>query len=59
MDDKKRETNIAVYTIDAKTNEKYYIVKLGNIELFKVSKTNTIDRVINMIGKENINEVIN
>lgn len=48
-----------MYTIDAKSNERYFVVYLDENEIFKVAKsTNSLEKVINMIGRENIKEVI-
>jgi len=48
-----------MYIIDKTSDEKYFIVSLNGEEIFKVAKScNTLEKVINMIGKENVLEVI-
>lgn len=48
-----------MYIIDKSSDEKYFIVSLNGEEIFKVAKScNTLEKVINMIGKENLKEVI-
>lgn len=48
-----------MYIIDKTSDDKYFIVKINDIMLFKISKRcNTIEKVINMIGKEKIKEII-
>lgn len=48
-----------MYTIDKTSDEKYFIVKINDVILFQISKKcNTIEKVINMIGKEKIKEII-
>lgn len=48
-----------MYIIDKSSNEKYFIVSLNGEEIFKVAKScNTLEKVINLVGKENVLEVI-
>lgn len=50
---------INMYIINKTSNEKYFIVMLNEKEQFKIAKRcNTLEKVIKMIGKENIKEVI-
>ena len=49
-----------MYIVDANSDEKYFIVKVISNELilFKISKKcNSLEKVINMLGKENIKEI--
>lgn len=48
-----------MYIINKTSNEKYFIVMLNEKEQFKIAKScNTLEKVIKMIGKENLKEVI-
>lgn len=48
-----------MYIIDQTSDEKYFIVSLNGEEIMKIAKScNTLEKVINMIGKENLKEVI-
>lgn len=48
-----------MYIIDQTSDEKYFIVSLNGEEIMKIAKScNSLEKVINMIGKENLKEVI-
>lgn len=48
-----------MYIVDQTSDEKYFIVSLNGEEIFKIAKScNTLEKVIKMIGNENIKEVI-
>lgn len=48
-----------MYVIDKSSNEKYFIISLNGEEIMKIAKScNSLEKVINMIGQENLKEVI-
>lgn len=48
-----------VFVIDTIKDEKYFVVYYNDVELFKIAKsTNSLEKVENMIGKDEIKEVI-
>ena len=48
-----------MYIVDQSSDEKYFIVSLNGEEIMKIAKScNTLEKVINLVGKENVLEVI-